>query len=95
MTAIILKDGNTYTPEQEDILSWQQAYKNCDVYQELDAMACWCDANPSRRKTSRGVKRFVNSWLARANEKGGSPHWGKNSTRNMTTAQMFDRSWAN
>lgn len=29
-------------------------------------MKGWLNANPARRKTKRGAKRFINSWLARA-----------------------------
>jgi hypothetical protein len=24
----------------------------------------WCDANPTRRKTKKGIKRFIAYWLA-------------------------------
>ena len=33
----------------------------------------WSDANPKKRKTARGVARFCNSWLQRAQNQGGSP----------------------
>ena len=36
-------------------------------------MACWLDANPQNRKTKRGMNRFVNAWLSRADKQGGSP----------------------
>ncbi len=67
------KDGEEWEASDEDVLAWQQAYKEIDVFVEIDAMACWLDANPSKRKTKRGMKRFVNAWLNRANKKGGSP----------------------
>ena len=73
MTDIILKDQTYYTPDEADLIAWQQAYPNCDVHAELAAMASWCDANPQKRKTSRGAKAFVNNWLNRANKGGGSP----------------------
>lgn len=68
-----LNTGEWYEPDQADILAWQKAYQAVDVYQELNAMESWLDANPTRRKTKRGIKRFINSWLARAQDKGGSP----------------------
>ena len=68
-----LNTGETYEPDQADILAWQKAYQAVDVYQELNAMESWLDANATRRKTKRGIKRFINSWLARAQDKGGSP----------------------
>ena len=67
------KDGEDWQASDEDVLAWQQAYKAIDVFTELDAMACWLEANPAKRKTSRGMKRFVNAWLNRANKTGGSP----------------------
>ena len=67
-TAMLLNNGDTYTPDDADIIAWEKAYPAIDVYQELNAMESWLDANPtwSRRKTPKGIKRFVNSWLARA-----------------------------
>jgi len=68
-----LNDGSEWNPEQADLEQWTQLYPAVDVEQEIRAMTGWLDANPTRRKTSRGIKRFVNSWLARAQDKGGSP----------------------
>ena len=72
-TAMVLNNGNTWAPEIQDIDQWKQLYPAVNVEQELRAMAGWLNANPSRRKTSKGIKRFVNSWLSRAQDKGGSP----------------------
>ena len=33
-------------------------------------MRGWSMSNPSKRKTKNGVKRFVNSWLSREQDKG-------------------------
>jgi hypothetical protein len=86
---MILNDKSEWNPETADILKWQSLYPAVDVYQELNAMDGWLDANPTKRKTAKGVKRFVNSWLSRAQDKGGSPMaHGKsgiiNKTRDMT-----------
>ena len=70
---MLLNNGDTYTPDDADVIAWEKAYPAIDVYQELNAMESWLDANPTRRKTPKGIKRFVNSWLARAQDKGGSP----------------------
>ena len=42
-------------------------------FYEVKAAAEWCEANPSRRKTLRGVKRFLNAWLSKAHKLKGSP----------------------
>jgi len=69
---MILNTGEEWQPEDEDIIQWQKTYQAVDVFQELAKMESWLDANPSKRKTSKGIKRFVNSWLSRAQDQGGS-----------------------
>lgn len=81
---MILKDGTHWEPTDEDIIAWQHSYPDVDVFAELGAMESWCDANPSKRKTKKGIKRFVNAWLSRAREKGGSPFAQQNSTESRT-----------
>ena len=81
---MLLNNGDTYTPDDADIIAWEKAYPAIDVYQELNAMESWLDANPTRRKTPKGIKRFVNSWLARAQDKGGSPQ-----VRSKTTSSKY------
>ena len=33
-------------------------------------MAAWAEANPTRRKTDKGVRRFVVGWLSKEQDKG-------------------------
>jgi hypothetical protein len=81
---MLLNNGDTYTPDDADVIAWEKAYPAIDVYQELNAMESWLDANPTRRKTPKGIKRFINSWLARAQDKGGSPQ-----VRSKTTSSKY------
>lgn len=69
---MILNTGDIWEPEDADIIQWQKTYPAVDVFSELAKMESWLDANPSKRKTKSGIKRFVNSWLSRAQDKGGS-----------------------
>ena len=69
---MILNTGERWEPEDIDMIAWSKAYPAVDVFQELRAMESWLDANPKKRKTPVGVKRFVNSWLARSQDRGGS-----------------------
>ena len=62
---ITLNSGEEYSVTQKDFDSWQTLYPNVNVSQELRNMRGWCDANPSRRKTKSGIKRFINGWLSR------------------------------
>lgn len=70
---IKLNTGDTWEPSEDDLALWLKTYPAVNVSQELMQMGAWCDANPTRRKTKSGVKRFVTSWLSRAQDKGGSP----------------------
>ena len=54
-----------------DVNQWQMIYPAVDVEAELRAMVGWCDANPTKKKTNTGIKKFINAWLKRAQDKGG------------------------
>ena len=69
---MILNTGEVWQADDSDIIQWQKTYPAVDVFQELAKMESWLDANPSKRKTAKGIKRFVNSWLSRAQDRGGS-----------------------
>ena len=68
-----LNDGTFFDVSENDRAKWSQLYPNVDVLQQLRNMAGWCDANPARRKTRGGIKRFITAWLAREQDKGRGP----------------------
>ena len=72
MTALTLNDGSLWEPDPEQVTKWKAAFQAVDVDAEILAASCWLDANPTRRKTKRGIARFLNTWLSRAQDKGGS-----------------------
>lgn len=63
---LLLKDGTEYTLMENDVQKLEQLYPEVDVKAEIRKMIGWLDASPERRKTRRGIKRFVNGWLTRA-----------------------------
>ncbi len=69
---MILNTGERWEPEDTDMIAWAKAYPAVDVFQELRAMESWLDANPKKRKTKVGIKKFVNGWLSRSQDRGGS-----------------------
>ncbi len=69
---LTLNDKTMYPIYQEEIEEWKQLYPSVDILQELRKMKGWCDSNPERRKTKRGIKRFICNWLARQQDHGGS-----------------------
>ena len=67
-----LNDGALFPVEEDDISKWSALYPAVDILAELRKMAGWLDANPTRRKTKAGIRRFVNGWLAKEQDRGGS-----------------------
>jgi hypothetical protein len=61
---IPLKDGSEYEVPNEFFRELNLVYYGVDA--ELGKMRVWCLANPDRRKTKRGVKRFIANWVSRA-----------------------------
>jgi hypothetical protein len=73
---ILLNDGSEYPVRQDDVDKWKELYQSVDVMQELRKMKGWAEANPKKRKTKNGVKRFINSWLAGEQDKYHGPQGG-------------------
>lgn len=46
------------------------AYPGIDAMAELHKAKAWLIANPTRQKTERGMSRFLNTWLAKAQNSG-------------------------
>ena len=69
---LLLNDGSLYPVYQPDVDKWAGLYPAVDVPAELRKMVGWCDANPKKRKTKGGVQRFINGWLAKEQDKGGT-----------------------
>ena len=79
---ITLNDKTEYEVTEEDISEWKELYQAVDIMQELRKMKGWSDANPSKRKTRKGIKRFINSWLAKEQDNYHGPHGGGQSGGN-------------
>lgn len=54
----------------EDKSGWKDAYPAVDIESELRKMREWLLANPSKRKSN--YRKFINNWLSREQDKGGS-----------------------
>lgn len=67
-----LNDKTWYSITQKQVDEWSGLYPAVDVMQELRKMLGWLDASPSNRKTRRGIKSFVNRWLSKEQDRGGS-----------------------
>lgn len=68
---IPLNDGSMFPLGRADLEEFASLYPAVDIVQELRNIRGWCLANRDRRKTRRGVRRFINGWLSRAQDRGG------------------------
>jgi len=68
---LMLNDKTEYPVTEEQVEEWTKLYPAVDVMQELRKMKGWLDANPSKRKTKKGILRFINNWLSKEQDRGG------------------------
>lgn len=78
---LLLNTGEEYGIVQSDIAEWQELYPAVDIMQELRNMKGWCKENAAKRKTARGIRRFITSWLAREQNRGGTVGYKKASSQ--------------
>lgn len=57
--------GKGYRPAQSLVEEIKAAYPTLDVSQELQRARLWLIANPSKRKTVRGMSKFLAGWMSR------------------------------
>lgn len=65
---LILNDGSFHSVYLQEIEKYQGLYPAVDIDQEFRKMIGWLDSNQSNRKTKRGINKFINGWLCRAQD---------------------------
>ena len=84
--SIILNDKSLFDVSPEDYNRWCELYPAVNVMQELRKMSSWSTDNPKRRKTKSGIRRFINAWLSKEQDKGGQYRYqGRSSSGNVFT----------
>jgi len=84
--SIILNDKSFFDVSPEDYNRWCELYPAVNVMQELRKMSSWSTDNPKRRKTKSGIRRFINAWLSKEQDKGGQYRYqGNGSSGNVFT----------
>lgn len=87
LIALPLNDGTDFPVFSADCEEWAKLYPAVDVEQQLREMRGWLLANPSRRKTKKGISRFIVNWLAKEQDRG-KPGKGGKSTGGDKNAWM-------
>ena len=88
-----LNDKSEYPIYDGAVQEWAGLYPAVDVMQQLRNMKGWLDANPTKRKTRRGIGKFINAWLAREQDRGGN---GRTATTPPAKEKKFNyeqRTW--
>ena len=67
---LLQNDGQFFPITKDQATRWQELYPAVNVATELSKIIGWLEANPSKRKTKRGMLSFVNRWLSREQDKG-------------------------
>lgn len=67
-----LNDKSYYDVPLDKITMWNETYPAVAIEQELKRMIAWLDSNPTKRKTRRGIEKFINNWLSRTQDSGGT-----------------------
>lgn len=60
---------------QQQYERWVETYPGVDVWQTLLRIRSWAENNPAKRKTLKGIPKFIDAWLAREQDK---PKFGPN-----------------
>lgn len=65
-----LNDGSEYGITEEQCREWAELYPSVNVQQQLRNMRGWLLSNKERRRTKRGINRFITNWLSREQDRG-------------------------
>lgn len=68
--------------------SLKDAFPSLDVEATCRRAHCWLVSNPGKRKTAKGMGRFLNSWFGRENDSGRSSSNGNGNGIHKTASQQ-------
>ena len=68
----VVCDGSEWTLSQRKLSEYRSSFPELGLEVEFRKAAQWLRDNPSRRKTRRGMHKFLGSWLARVQDSGGA-----------------------
>jgi hypothetical protein len=71
--------SGVYLPTDHDLATWTAAFPGVSVRQQLLKIAAHWDANPTKRKTGKGIRKSIVSWLTHEQDgRSMSGSWGRN-----------------
>ena len=81
VASLPLANGREYPVYEGLVREFRSAYPGVDIMAELPRIRAWLVSNPTKRKTVKGMARFINNWLSKAqdnprtNGNGNQPHY--------------------
>ena len=60
------EDGAEYVYPEKYLFAARKAYPLVDITSQFPRARAWLEANPTKKKTRKGMTRFLNAWLSRA-----------------------------
>jgi hypothetical protein len=85
-----LNNGDSYGVQTADVEEFKKLYPAVNVEQSLRSMRAWCIANPTKRKTAKGILRFINTWLSKDQDRGGNHHEAHQRPDNSARGRVFN-----
>lgn len=67
-----LNDGTEFSVTESQIAEFETLYPAVNVRQALRNQRGWLLSDQRRRKTARGIKKFITGWLAKDQDRGGN-----------------------
>ena len=66
---LMLNDKSYYEVRKNEVDELRDIYQNADIDYEFKKMIRWIKDNPTKRKTKRGIGKFISNWLDNAQNK--------------------------
>lgn len=66
MATFPLANGREYPVYETLVREFKSAYPGVDIPAEFRKIRAWLVSNPTKRKTCKGMARFLNNWLSNA-----------------------------
>ncbi|MBI1347223.1 hypothetical protein GC163_13160 [bacterium] len=66
------QSGQTWPLRESKVREYESTFPRIDVLAELRKARQWCSDNPGKRKTAKGMPKFLGAWLAKADSEGNS-----------------------
>ena len=80
-------EDRQWTLNRGKVAEWEDAFPDMDVAAECRKALQWTRDNPTKRKTSRGMLKFLSGWLSRANDGG---KYAKRDAKDADTVECRD-----